>query len=189
VEGARSVPGVRTANVFEYVDSMGRPFGGAQVVVTDAYTDALVIQGANPAAYQTQSQVLALSVATVLEDYRAAGVFVGVKVAQVVLRSVQLGLTFTSAVDPDLVALQARAAIVTYINALSPGTTLSVAAMIAILETIPGLIVSGDEIISPPGDVVPESLQAIRTNLSLVVANAISPVFALQGSSNPDGVV
>lgn len=188
IEGAVSTPGVRNASAFEFVDSLGRPAGGAQVVVTDAYTDVLVDQSSNPPTYQAQSQVLALSVAANLNDYRAAGVYVAVKVAQVVLRQIQLGLTFTALVDPDLVALEARAAIVIYVNNLEPGETLTIAGLQAVLVLIPGLIVSGDEIISPPGDIVPEQLQVIRSNLSLVVANSISPVFALQGSSNPDTV-
>jgi uncharacterized phage protein gp47/JayE len=188
IVGAVSVPGVRTAAAFETVDSLGRPVGSAEVIVADAYTDALVVQGSNPPTYQAQSQVLALNVATVLEDFRSAGVYVAVRVGQTVLQAFQLGLTFTpaSGLDPDLVALEARAAIVQHVNSLSAGTLILITTLVAILDTVPGLVATQNSIISPTVNIAPGPLQIVRTSLSICVANAISPVFALQGSSNPD---
>jgi uncharacterized phage protein gp47/JayE len=188
IVGALSAPGVRTAAAFETVDSLGRPVGSAQVIVGDAYTDALVVQGSNPAQYQTQSQVLALTVASVLDDYRAAGIYVAVRVGQTILQGFQLGLTFTPSVslDPDLVALQARSLIVQYVNNSVAGALITRATLQALLDTVPGLVSGQNTIISPSADIQAGPLQLIRTNLGICVANAISPVFALQGSSNPD---
>ena len=71
-------------------------------------------------------------------------------------------------------------------NALPPGATFSRAEASDMLRLVPGLIVSGDEVISPTGDVVPLTLQVLRTTMGLTIASTVQPDFALQGSANPD---
>jgi hypothetical protein len=184
---ALAVPGVRKASLFEVVDGAGRPAGAAELVVSDAFTDVLVAAGQNPASYQAQSQVLAELVYQGLSDARAGGVYINVIVAQVVLQSVVLALSFQAGVDADAVALKARAAVVAYTNSLRPGAWWVPADAVAALRSVAGLIVTGSEILSPTGTVKPASLQAIRATLGLVAATTLQPDRALQGSANPDG--
>lgn len=185
---ALAVPGVVRASAIETLDGYGRPTKSAQLVVADAFTDALAQLNQDPPAYQTQSQVLASNVFAALDDVRGCGIFVDVRVAQVVLQPVQLGLRFAAGASVDAVALQARAAVVAAINQLAPGATLTRAAIRGALATVPGLLVSADltDVISPAGDVVPTSLQAVRSTLALVLAVSMQPDRALQGSANPD---
>lgn len=185
---ALGVPGVRTATAFEVIDVFGRPAKAVQLVVSDAFTDQLVNVNPTPATYQAQSQVLSTTVFNALEDVRAAGIFVDVSVAQVVLQGVTLGLRFLAGVNVDTVALKARAIVAATINSQRPGQAMTISSLISALQLITGLIVTGQEIISPAGDVVAEPLQVLRTSLSLVVASSLQPDQALQGSGNPDGV-
>lgn len=191
-EAALKVSGVKTAVLFESVDAFGRPAGSAQLIITDAFTEGLVEESSVPPAYQTQSQVLASTVGAALWDVRAAGVFVDVLVAKVVLQGVQLGLSFDGGVNVETVALRARAAVVSLINALPAGSPLLVGdvpgGIVRALRTVPGLVVTGTEVISPPGNVVAAPLEVIRSTLGLVVASSVQPDRALQGSTNPDTV-
>lgn len=186
--GALAVPGVRKATAFEATDGLGRPAKSVQLLVSDAFTDQLVNSATVPAAYEAQSQVLANAVFQSLDDVRAAGIFVDVRVAQVVLLTVQLGLSFVAGVDVDSVAFQARAIIVAYVNSLPPGEDFRRSDAIAALRGVAGLIVSDSDIISPAGDVVTTQLQVLRTTLGTVVASTVQPDRALAGSTNPDAV-
>jgi len=185
---ALSTPGVLTADTFEYLDSAGRPVKAAQLIISDAFTESLVAENPTPPAYATQSQVLADAVWLGLSDTRPIGIFIDVRVASVVLQGITLGLSFAAGVNVDQVALQARAAVVSYVNELSPGQTLQISGILNSLRRVPGLIVTGGEVLSPTGDVVPQPLQVLRTSLGLVVATSVQPDRALQGSANPDTV-
>lgn len=186
---ALNVPGVQTAQVYEFLDALGRPARAAQLVISDAFTESLVSYNPMPPAYQTQSQVLADQVYLALSDTRPVGIYINVFVAAVVLQGIQLGLSFQAGVDVDYVALQARAVVASYVNQLSPGDSLTKAYLIDALRRVPGLVVTGDEILSPSGTVVAQPLQVLRTSLSLVVASTVMPTQALQGSANPDAVL
>lgn len=189
---ALGVSGVKTAVLFESVDGFGRPAGSAQLIITDAFTEGLVEESVVPPTYQTQSQILASSVAAALWDVRAAGVFIDVLVGVVVLQGIQLGLSFDAGVNVESTALRARAAVVGLVNALPAGSPLLVGdvpgGLIRALRTVPGLVVTGSEVLSPPGDVLAAPLEAIRTTLGLTVASSVQPDRALQGSNNPDTV-
>jgi len=182
---ALNVPGVQTATAFEVLDEFGRPAKTLQLVISDRFTDALVGQ-VTPPLYAAQSALLAAQVFQALEDTRAGGIYVDVRIGQVVLQSVQLGLRFRAGVNVDATAFQARTRVVNAINSLAPGSSLVVADLVSALRMVPGLLVTGDEILSPAGDVVAESLQVLRTTLGLVVASSLQPDVALQGSTNPD---
>lgn len=184
---ALEVPGVRKAKATEVLDISGRPTRLVQLIVSDAFTDALVKQDINPPAYQTQSQQLSVTVFNALGDSRVAGIYVDVRVAQVVMISVTLNLRFQAGVaDPDLVALYAMAIVSAYTNSLSPGEAWSRDAVIEKLRTVNGLDVQGDEILSPAGDVVAKTLQVIRTSLNLITTNPLKTNVVLQSNTNPD---
>jgi hypothetical protein len=170
--GALGVPGVRTAEVFETLDATGRPARMCQLVVSDAFTDALVNLDVVPATYQTQAQTLASAVFAGLSDVRAGGIYIDVQVAQVVLQAVRLALSFNAGVDTDAVAQEARSVVVGLVNEKPPGSNFARSAIVDGLRTVPGLYITGDEVLSPAGDVIAQPLQAIRTSLALVTAEA-----------------
>lgn len=184
--GALAVAGIRSAFAFENLDVLGRPAGSVQLIVTDAFTESFV--DTNPPSYQAQSQTIINTVSSALEEYRAAGVYVQVHVASVVLQPITLALRFNAGTDVDLAALNARGAIAAFVNSLLPGQDMLIADLITALRAVNGLVVTGAEILSPVGDVIAEPLEVLRTSLSLVVATTVQPDVALQGSANPDGV-
>ena len=162
------VPGVRTATAFEILDELGRPAQAVQLIVTDQYTQTLVNNNQNPPTYQTQSQALADLVSQSLFDTRAAGIGVQTFVAVVSLLSIQLALTFAANANIEVTTQQAKAAVINYTNALQAGVVWSRADATNALRSVPGLVVTGNEIYSPSGNVVPAQLQVIRTDTSLV---------------------
>jgi len=166
--GAVAVPGIVTASAFEALDTLGRPAKLVSLVIADSFTDALAELGTVPPAYQTQSQALALTVFTALEDVRAAGIYVAVSVAQVVLQAVRLALTFAGGVDTDAVSKTAKAVVVSYVNGLKPGASFVPGDLVNALKSVNGLVIQEDEVVSPAGVVTATPLQAIRTTLALV---------------------
>lgn len=187
-EAALAVQGVKRATAFEGLDEIGRPRLRCKLVIADEFTDALV-SGTTPPTYETQSQVLGDVVSLALEEARAGGVHVDVIVGQVILQSIQLALSFDAGVDVDTVALRARAAVVAYVNGLSPGESLTPTGIVDALRYVPGLIITENEVVSPVGSVVPEQLQVLRTMLSMVSTISTTPNRALQSSLNPDAVL
>jgi hypothetical protein len=166
--GALSTPGVRTADVFETVEPSGVSARLVEVVVADAFTEQLVDTTAVPVLYEAQSQVLAEDVRETLLEYRSAGIQVVVTVGVVNLLGVTLGLRFEAGADITAAVAGAKAAIVSYVNGLGPGESFSRAAAEDALRTVPGLVVLGGEVVSPPGDVVAGTLEVLRTATSLV---------------------
>jgi len=185
-EAALGVAGVTKASAFEVIDSLGRPARLVQLVVADAFTEQFVSYDTVPARYPAQSQLLATTVFNALADVRPAGIFVQVYVGNVVLQSVQLALTFNAGADSNTVALNARSAIVSYVNSLPPGSPFVLANANAVLRTVNGLAPSGNTIVTPIGNVAVKPLQVIRTSLGLVVAVAAQSDQPLATGSNPD---
>jgi hypothetical protein len=183
---ALGVPGVRKASAFDVIDSLGRPARFSLLSVADAYTEQFADYSTVPPRYQLQSQLLTSAVYDALNKYRALGIFVQVTVANVILQPVQLALTFLAGVDVNLASLQARAAIVTYINSLAPGKPFLVVDASAVLRTIPGLVYTGTELLSPAGDIVAKPLQVIRASLGLVSALAAQTNLPIITGTNPD---
>ncbi len=187
---ALGVPGVNTASAIESVDSLGRPSRFVQLIVSDRFTDALADLNVSDPTFDTQSQQLAQQVFLALDNVRVAGIFVQVIVAQVILQSIQLQLTFVAGVDADVVALQSRAAVVNFVNRLQPGETfVPDDAITEALSDISGLIITGNEILSPGGNVVPKATQVIRASLSLVTATAVQTSQPVALTTNPDAFV
>jgi hypothetical protein len=162
---ALAVAGVVTATATEFTDAFGRPGGVVDLIVADSFTEQLVNVVPIPASYQVQSQALANAVRLALDDARAAGVYVRVTVAQVVLQSFVLALTFEAGVDTEAVAVEARARVVAIVNALSPGEPLRVRAITDALGRISGIIAGGSSVLVPSGDLVPLPLQVLRTSM------------------------
>ncbi len=183
---ALGVSGVTTAKAFEVVDSLGRPARIVQLVVSDAFAEQFIDYDTVPIRYQTQSQLLSTSVFNALADVRPAGTFVQVIVANVVLQSFQLGLSFNAGTDVNTAALAARAAIVTYVNGLAPGAPIVNADALAILANVTGLAPSGNTIVSPAGNVTAKPLQVLRTSLGLVTAVSAQTDQPIVTGTNPD---
>jgi len=187
---ALAFPGVNKASAIEVLDSLGRPARFVQLIIADRFTDALADLSETDPTYDTQSQQLAQQVFLSLDEYRAAGSFVQVIVGQAILVSAQLQLTFSAGVDADSVALQARAAIVNYINFLQPGAAFVPSdAIETALRPITGLIITGNEILTPAGTVQPNSTQLLRTSLALVTAVAVQTSQPVALTTNPDAFV
>lgn len=185
---ALAVEGVVKANAFEVLDELGRPAKAVQLVVADQFTELFADASLVPPAYQAQSQVLSTAVYLGLDDARAAGIFVDVRVAKVILQGVVLALSFQAGVDTDAVAHKARARVVAYVNGLVPGAVLDPADVLEVLRGVAGLVVTGGEILSPLGPVQPTQLEVLRATMGLVVATTVQPDRTLAGSANPDAV-
>lgn len=168
--GALAVPGVLTAQAFEGLQSYGYPSRALTVVISDRFTDALVKQNVAVPSYETQSQALAHIVRNSLGEYRGYGIPVNVIVAQVRLVSVVLRLRFQANVsNPDAVALFARTLVVQHINELRGGDTFDPEKVEKLLRSVSGLDITGDEVASPVGPIVPTSpYQILRSTLGLV---------------------
>lgn len=195
-QGALTVPGVVSASTIEYLDTNGQGNRRVACIITDKFTDTLANYATVPAAYETQSQVLAQTVFNALEGYRPAGVFVQVQVAQVVLVPVSLSLSFKAGAAIDTVAVNARAAIANYINALVPGADLYLAPLLDVLRGVDGLNITGLEIASPPTQALSTQplieanpLQVLRTSLSIVQASSSNPGTPIGNYLNVDQVI
>lgn len=187
-QGALTVPGVVRATAFESLDLQGRPAAYVTLAIADQYTDTLADLGVYPPAYAAQSLVLAQAVFNALQEYRPAGIFVQVQVAQVRLQPIQLALSFQAGANVDSVAVAARSAIVTAVNNLAPGEDLTPSLMQQALQAVTGLVLTGNEIVSPPGTVAANPVQVIRTTLSIVSATSSSPGTPIGSFTNPDEV-
>jgi hypothetical protein len=168
VLGALSVIGINAAQAFEFVESDGTPARVVEVVVTDAFTEQLVDTTVAGPVYQAQSQQIALVVQSALNDVRAAGIQVVVTVGSVILLGIMLTLRFRAGADPVAAAAAARGAVLAYTNGLRQGQTWVLADALTQLSTVPGLTVTGGEILEPLGDVVPTAVQVLRTTNALV---------------------
>jgi len=188
-EAALGVPGVRSATAFEVIDALGRPARLVQLVVADAFAEQFINYDTVPARYEVQSQLLSANVFNALSDVRPAGVFVQVYVANVILQSFQLSLTFNAGANVNIAALQARALIVDYVNSLQPGKPIVIADALKKMSTATGLAPNGNAIVSPAGNVVPKPLQALRTSLGLVTAVAAQTDQPIIPGTNPDAFV
>ena len=169
--GALAVPGVRTASTFEYVDPGGYPARGVQLVVADAYTDSLAVLTAPPLSYMTQAATVLSTINVSLADFRCGGIAVVGFVAQVVLLQINVAVALQANADPVAVPAAIQAAVVSYINGLSPGAPLRVANLNAVIGQVPGIITTGSGnsfVLSPLADMIATQLQVFRTTVALV---------------------
>lgn len=176
VQGALAVPGVQSAAAFEGLDAFGKPAPYVSLIVADAYTEALADLSTTPPSYWTQSETLAQTVTAALEEYRPAGLYVQVTVALTYLVPISLSLSYLGSVDTVAVSQSARAALVTYVNSLPPGSAVDPDALVAVLRTVPGLLVTGNEILQPAGAITLLPRAVPRTSLELVKTVAVDGV-------------
>lgn len=182
-QGALTVAGVTRANAFELLDTSGRPNRLVSLVIADKFTDTLANYGAVPPSYEIQSNALAQSVFNALEDYRPAGTFVQVQLAQVVLEPVTLSLSISAGYSSETVATSARAVVANYINNLDPGSGYTRAQLVQALKSVAGLIVTETDLLNPgniikfpEGDRVANPLQVFRTALTIVRTSGVNTV-------------
>jgi uncharacterized phage protein gp47/JayE len=162
--GALGVPGVRVAKAFEVVEPDSTPARLVDLMIADEFTEQLVDASVTPTSYQTQSDLLALTVKSTLQEVRAAGINVLVTVAQVRILGITLLLRYRTGVDVAATTEAARARTVAYTNALAPGETFVVDDLEDLLQTVPGLNVR---------DQTAENLQVWRTSSDeVVIGNA-----------------
>lgn len=181
--------GVIAATALEYYDLFGRQSKQVLLAIADQYTDQYVQTNIVPPAYMTRSQALAGEVLAFLRDVRAGGIYVGVFVCRVIPQAVELVLTFTAGADPFQVSVAARSAMVNYINALAPGVAFRRAAAAEALRVVPGLVITGQEIAFPTGDVVPRVLEKLGTDLRFVTANSTAVDKPLPTLYSSDGYI
>ena len=149
---------VEQVNVVEYLDSNGQPAGRVQCIIADADGQA--------------NQALADEVLLTLEEYRGLGVPVTVFAGTPqYIRVIASGLAFNAGVNTTTVLQDARQRVVARINTTAPNATLLRSAILAALESTPGLIVPEGALTFPAGDLVPVSGGVIRTLTELVLLN------------------
>lgn len=159
-----TIPGIVKCNVFENLDTLGRPIGYVQIVVADSYTEQFVTASTLPASYAAQRANLSVQITTTLEDWRAAGVGVQVVFGTVVLQSVRVALAYLPGVDQEAVKTVVLAKIIQHINGLKPGETLELNTLRQLAQTTSGVYTTGNEIVTPTGNVVPRPGEVLRTS-------------------------
>lgn len=164
--------GVVAAKALEYYDTLGRQSKQVLLAIADTYTDQFVNSNTVPPSYVARSQALASEVLAFLRDVRPAGIYVGVFVCRIVPLAVRLNLTFTAGADPFQVSVAARSTLSNYVNSLNPGAAFRRAAASEALRQVPGLVVTGNEVLFPFGDVIPRVLEKFGTDLRFVTANS-----------------
>ena len=166
------VPGIVKCTVFENLDTLGRPIGYVQAVIADSYTEQFVTSATTPAAYASQLAGLQVQIESLLREWRAAGVGVVIKFAQVILQSCRIIPSYAAGADQVAVNSVILSKINQHINNLRPGEPLVLEDLRTILRTTSGLVYTGNEIVTPTGDVIPLPGQVLRT----------SPTFTSVGS-------
>lgn len=166
------VPGIVKCTVFENLDTLGRPIGYVQAVVADSYTEQFVTSATTPAAYASQLAGLQVQIESLLREWRAAGVGVVIKFAQVILQSCRIIPSYAAGADQVAVNSVILSKINQHINNLRPGEPLTLEDLRTILRTTSGIVYTGNEIVTPTGDVIPLPGQVLRT----------SPTFTSVGS-------
>lgn len=169
-QAAIGIPGVSKAYAFEQYESNGFPARIVNLVVTDAFSEQLVDYTTTPASYQTQSTALINTVATGLNDVRAAGIPVAVTIGVTILVNITLALRYQNNVNQAAASIAARTAVQNYVNGLVPGTALTRANILAVLQTVPGVIADSGAILAPANDLTATPVQVFRTTLGTVRA-------------------
>lgn len=170
--GALRFPGVVSAEVLEYYDVLGRQSKQVLIAIADKYTADYISANTVPPTYAARSQVLASQVLASINDIRSAGIYVGCFVSKIIPLPVALSLTFQAGADPFEVAQRARTAVANYVNQLPPGAPFRRVDCSRELRRVRGLYVTGGEVVSPIGDIVPRVLEKFGTDLRFITANS-----------------
>ena len=163
-QGILAIPGVVKANVFENLDILGRPIGYVQAVVADSFTEQMVNSTSVPATYATQQALLTNQIDQALLEWRAAGVGVQVTVATVTLQALRIELSFVSGSSEEYVTNAVRTSLIQYVNSLDPGERLRLVDIRSLIQRIPGVYYTGNEVVTPTGDIQPLPGEVLRTS-------------------------
>lgn len=158
------VPGIVKCTVFENLDTLGRPIGYVQAVIADSYTEQFVTSSSTPAAYASQLANLQVEIDSLLREWRAAGVGVRVTFGQVILQSTRILLAYVAGADQVSVNNVVLSKIVQHVNNLKPGQTLLLEDLRTLIRNTSGVVYTGNELVTPVGDVVPLPGQVLRTS-------------------------
>ena len=158
--GTLTIPGISRVSVVEETDSSGSPTGNIFIYIAD-------IEGRANIA-------LAESVFETLLSYRAAGIVPIVIAGTPEVIEIAYNVQFDSNADTRAASEKIKTATVSSLETLRPGDTLRVSTLFSIARSVPGVIVPGDAIQNPVGDLVPSSANALlRTTLARVTVNGI----------------
>jgi uncharacterized phage protein gp47/JayE len=156
--GAKSVGGVLYAVAIEDIDAAGSPTGGATLYVGD-------VNGRANAALLSR-------VRAAIRAFRLTGQRVTIAGTVPAMQTIVLSFAVSSAYSIASVQDAARAAVVTYVNALAPGASLTLASLAAVLAGVPGVVFTGSYsygVITPGADVAAGTTATIiRTTSALV---------------------
>lgn len=154
--GAKTVPGITSAQAVEVVTEGNRPARVVLLYVAD----------------ETGSSSVAIvdTVDAVLLDYRAAGIAVIVSTSVPLIVDVQMHLVFAAGVDTLTLTQQIRGAVVDFVDSIGVNAKLTLADLYALLRRYQsdGLLVDQDTIVAPAGDLVPDPGTTLRTTLANV---------------------
>lgn len=147
---ALAVPGVAVATAEDVLNPGAVPSGVARVFIADANGNS--------------NQQLEDLVRAALDSVRAGGMQVSVAGAVVTFVQIALHVTFAAGADTILRSGQVKDAVLTSVNNLTPGQTLTLQRIRDAVATVPQVtlpLVGG--ILAPTGDLVPAANEVIRT--------------------------
>ena len=155
--GARSVPGVVSAQAIEALTAGNTPARVVSLYIADSTGIA--------------SDALAEQVRVALDDFRAGGIAVLVSKSLPQIAEITLRLAFRANVDTPTLTDNIRAAMVDFVNSVPVNGTLYLGQLYTVLQRFEadGLIPTQASIVSPTGDLVPGTGQTIRTTVANVV--------------------
>ena len=150
VFGAKSVPGVVSAQAVEALNPFGQPARIVNLYIADSSGVA--------------SAALGRQVSTQLDDFRAAGITVLLSTSIPIPVQVSLVLTFLGGTDTVALSQSIRAAVVGFVNSLPVNGPLYLLQLGAVLQRFAsaGLIVQQSSIAAPTGDLIPPLGQTFR---------------------------
>jgi hypothetical protein len=165
--GARTVPGVESAQAFEEVTGFSifdltGVTGITRVQVTNQ--PARIVKLFIADSTGNANAALATIVRQALVEYRAGGIQVAVFTSSPQIVSVSLKLSFRGPVDTATLGEAVRQAVIAYVNSLPVNGPLYRAALFSVLQRYAddGLVVGTDSVVTPTGDVSPTSGFTIR---------------------------
>jgi len=149
--GATLVPGVASASAVEALTPGNQPARVVNLYVADSSG--------------VSSKALASTVRISLDEYRAAGIAVITSTSTPQIIFVSLKLSFKATVDTNTLTGAIVAGIVEFINSLAVNEPLLKADLYSVLArfTQDGLIVTEDTLVSPTGDIYPDTGKTLRT--------------------------
>lgn len=148
--GARSVPGIASAQAVEELTPLAQPARVVRLYIADSSGVA--------------SRPLGAAVVRAVTEWRAAGIAVVPYLSTPQLVAVRLSLSFLAGTESVSLAEEVRAAVFGFANSLPVNGPLLRADLLAVLRHfVPrGLVLAGSTVLDPAGDLVPAPGQTLR---------------------------